>query len=543
MRTRRPTPGPEAVDDSFSEIEADIKPPLQRRLKQFLIAALVIITLVSLIAAKVMGDQRQQAVAAKDQAVAAASTAVAQVTAMSPGSSQAVDGADSQPDGTSIQPSRPLTSTDTRRQFGRNNAAAARSRELSYAALGQLDVDPERAILIALEANASAHTAESEDALRRAVQASHLRLQLICGDGGITSASFSPQGNLLLMICKSGTVRVWNAHTGAELRQLPQPGITLSAQFSPDGRTILTTSTDKTARLWSASDGSPLEVLVGHQSDVTVARFSPDGKRILTGSLDQTARIWDTADISNSLVLTGSPSVIDNVEWSPDGARVLASGRSGLSMWDAQTGQQLFKVENSPLAQTILDAHLSPDGKQLVMTGSAPVRILDAVTGQTLYTLAGTYADYAQYSSDGKRLLTGLWLWDLQNQQFMYAFPKPFGFAARLSPDGKYIASQSDPTTLTIWDAATASGQPQTAATLKSNSDYLSISFSADSQALVSVERDGSARVWDIAKQDKPPGDYGGLLALARTRVTRALTCAERQTYLRDTTSCSTSGQ
>jgi len=52
----------------------------------------------------------------------------------------------------------------------------ASSRELARVAVSQLDVDPERALLLALEAITSAVTYESRDALQQAVSASRLRL-------------------------------------------------------------------------------------------------------------------------------------------------------------------------------------------------------------------------------------------------------------------------------------------------------------------------------------------------------------------------------
>src|SRR5437016_2908364 len=48
-------------------------------------------------------------------------------------------------------------------------AATARSRELTYRARTEVQTDPELAILLALEANKSAHTSQAEEALRESL--------------------------------------------------------------------------------------------------------------------------------------------------------------------------------------------------------------------------------------------------------------------------------------------------------------------------------------------------------------------------------------
>ena len=65
-----------------------------------------------------------------------------------------------------------------------------------------------------------------------------------------------------------------------------------SASFSPDGKLIVTAGTDGTARVWDTS-GKQIVELRGHSASVRSASFSPDGQRIVTASFDGTARVWD----------------------------------------------------------------------------------------------------------------------------------------------------------------------------------------------------------------------------------------------------------
>ena len=57
-----------------------------------------------------------------------------------------------------------------------------------------------------------------------------------------------------------------------------------SASFSPDGRLIVSGSKDKTIRVWDSNNGQPLLTLNGHTDEIYFVSFSRDGYQILSGS-------------------------------------------------------------------------------------------------------------------------------------------------------------------------------------------------------------------------------------------------------------------
>jgi WD40 repeat protein len=69
-------------------------------------------------------------------------------------------------------------------------------------------------------------------------------------------------------------------------------GVT-AASFSPDGTRVVTASSDRTARVWDAATGKAITLPLVHQEYVLAAAFSPDGTRVVTASYDKTARVWD----------------------------------------------------------------------------------------------------------------------------------------------------------------------------------------------------------------------------------------------------------
>jgi WD40 repeat protein len=397
--------------------------------------------------------------------------------------------------------------------------------------------DPERSILITLVDDQRAHTPEVEDALRRALQASHIRLLLSQPGAKILTAEFSPDGALIVTTNSIGEARVWNAHDGALGPLLRGASDIRSAQFSPDGRFILTLSTHQTATMWDTSSGSTVSSLEGHGVDFTTAQFGPTADIIALGGTDGNVRLWYwyAHGISDTEVYSGNIGNIRALEWSAD--RILATGNTGLTVWDRWSGMQLYTVANTLTQTEMWDAHLS-FGTQLVMANSTQVRILDTSTGQVIRTLAGTAGGYTQFSQDGRYLMADTALWELEPGQIIARFARNYGPVAQFSPHGTYLLTYSDPHTLSVWNMRSGQLPPPLATSITMNTDPLTARFSPSGQTLVTVDMDGRARVWAIQPDDNLPSDYQSLRMLALSRVTRSLTCQERQTYLRDIAPC-----
>jgi hypothetical protein len=139
-------------------------------------------------------------------------------------------------------------------------AKIAFSRELAASAIGQLDVDPELSLRLAVEAAETAHTAQAEDALRQALP-SH----------AVLSAVYSPDGRRIVTAGLDKTARVWEAQSRQQKMVLQHTDAVTSAAYSPDGRWIVTTGADGTAQVWDAGSGQQKMVLQGQAAEDGVA--------------------------------------------------------------------------------------------------------------------------------------------------------------------------------------------------------------------------------------------------------------------------------
>ena len=115
-------------------------------------------------------------------------------------------------------------------------------------------------------------------------------------DDGLSWASFSPNGVLVITASWDKTARIWDAITGKELTRFPHESGVSCAAISANGSLLLTASS-KTARLWNLDTCAEL-ARFAHDDDVNGASFNPDGRRIVTSSRDKSVRLWDVATLT-----------------------------------------------------------------------------------------------------------------------------------------------------------------------------------------------------------------------------------------------------
>jgi hypothetical protein len=97
----------------------------------------------------------------------------------------------------------------------------------------------------------------------------------------VTTCAVSPQGNWIVSASDDGALKIWDAHTGAELRSLRGHTDQVNAcAVSPDGTWLVSASEDKTLKMWDARTGARLTTLhVG--GALRGCAFCPDGEHLV----------------------------------------------------------------------------------------------------------------------------------------------------------------------------------------------------------------------------------------------------------------------
>jgi WD40 repeat protein/transcriptional regulator with XRE-family HTH domain len=402
-------------------------------------------------------------------------------------------------------------------QANRNAAEAnasekiSKSRELAAAAVSNLDIDPERSILLALQAESTVHTSEAENALHRSILASRVTL-VLQHDALVNNVIYSPDGKRVATASADKTAKIWDAVTGQLLLTLKgHTDEVWGLAFSPDGQRLATSSSDQTAKVWDATSGEELFILP--ESGISI-KFSPDGTRLVTTSLEKIAKVWDATSGKELLTLEDQDTTVYDVAFSPDGKRLATCGADGIAqVWDANSGKELLtlSVEGAPVFFSLV---YSPDGTRIAAAGGDiqhPLAMVwDAATGKGL--LSGSFGhtnalDAIAFSPDGTLVATvaddqKANIWDSATGQVLTTLAGHASAILNLafSPDGAHLATASWDGTARLWDISPAKEAlfiPFADAATSTWSEYLS--YSPDGTRLLTDYTDGNARIWDAA--------------------------------------------
>lgn len=173
----------------------------------------------------------------------------------------------------------------------------AKARGLAFIAKSLVETDQTKALRVAQEAYEIYPLTEAKQVMSETMSKVFYDedayvYQNLQHSGSISSAIFSPDGQLILTDSYDNTAKLWNLK-GELLADLNEHGgYVYSAVFSPDGQLILTAG-DSTAKLWNLK-GELLADMSKHGDWVISAIFSPDNYYMLTASIDHTAKLWPT---------------------------------------------------------------------------------------------------------------------------------------------------------------------------------------------------------------------------------------------------------
>jgi WD40 repeat protein len=99
--------------------------------------------------------------------------------------------------------------------------------------------------------------------------------------------------------------------------------------IAPDGSWLPSAGNDGSVRIWDAATGAARTTLTGHTAPVNAVAIAPDRSWLASADDDGSVRIWDAA-AGHATGMTRIEQHGDACACSPDGRRLVVGGAGGL---------------------------------------------------------------------------------------------------------------------------------------------------------------------------------------------------------------------
>ncbi|MGH3993624.1 MAG: WD40 repeat domain-containing protein, partial [Pseudonocardiaceae bacterium] len=296
------------------------------------------------------------------------------------------------------------------------------------------------------------------------------------------------------LVGPGGAIRIIDVPAARTVAVIRPRGRVRSAPLVAEGRQVATLGRG-VAQLWSAGTGRLMATLRHPAQRVTDVAVSADGRLALT---------------------TGS--------------------KGGIGLWRASTGRRIGPQVRSD-AKLLMRAAFSPDAKLGVTAQvDGTVRIYDVPSlaykasllghagrvGDVAFSPDGTFAATAGYDGTAR-------LWNPTTGRSLAVLGEHGGPVRQpaFSEDGRFVLDVSDDGFARVWFWNLPEGSLAQRLSGGRAARLRSAYFDPDGERVLTTGRDGALRLFRC----EVCGDERDLVALARARVTRSLTAAERREH------------
>lgn len=350
-----------------------------------------------------------------------------------------------------------------------------------------------------------------------------INIELVGHSDVINSALFNSDKKKVVTSSCDNTIIVWDADDGKMIHTLFGHTDSVNyATFSIDGRYIVSASNDHFVKLWDAKNGKLLRTYIGHTEKVIGVYISPDNKKVVSVSADKSFIIWDAqigemVKVLNNFVSNEDVSLDEvSVDFSVDGKFIRIYDNDNFLVVASENGEQALKssiriwnYENDTIVSSYLDhsdsiksIQFSKDGKSFVSaSNNGTIKIWDSVTCALKKTFENENLvglKYAMFGAENKTIIAidedkNLKVWDVDSGAIIRRVDNISGQYC-ISPDGRYLVSETDKNTIAIRDMETNTSLQKIK---KPQYGYDSMTFSPSGNIIL-LTKDYSIYLWDF---------------------------------------------
>ena len=275
--------------------------------------------------------------------------------------------------------------------------------------------------------------------------------------------------------------------------------------WSPDGATLAAAGVSGPITLFNGGDGTRRHSLSGHTMDTMAISWHRDSRTLASVGQDSKVRLWDTVTGEQDAEMPGGASWVEHVAFSPVGDGLVSAAGRKLRLWNRQGD---LVREYSDASSTITDIKWKPDGSQFAISAYNGVVVYapDQPEPQYHFVWQGSTLTI-EWSPDGKYIATGdqdstvhFWITDTGQDLQMWGYQTKV-LELTWSFNSRYLATGGG-TQVVVWDCSGKGPANTKPIMLEGHQDLIKhLTFQRQGMLLASGGNDGLLAIWKVEKK------------------------------------------
>jgi WD40 repeat protein len=297
--------------------------------------------------------------------------------------------------------------------------------------------------------------------------------KLVAGPNPSARNSVAGAGNVLFAT-GGNLLQAWDRDSGKRAWPVTESEAVYWVAASPDASHIVTTGPTPDAAVWDVSKKSVVQILSHTKGPIGSPAFSADGELLATASVtDGLLWVWKLGTPEAILVIpeAADACTLEAVAFHPSGKYVAVGGLDWLATSGADGALCVWDLEAR-------DKHLT----------------LEAGVTALAFDPAGRYLAAGTFSQNGQSVV----VWDFEKQEKVFDLPGHHDRinAVAFSPDGSWLVSGGDDSTIRVWNVLTG----RLAVARQFDAAVQSLAFSSDGRYLFTGNGNTTAYRLEVKK-------------------------------------------